>query len=109
MLRVLCFLVGHQSVHQGSADSLCLCLNYNEILHILSRYSACVLCYLAGHDHEGGNCVDSSGILHVTFPGTVESSESDAYATAYLYNNRLAIKGKGSYSCSFETKLRFPI
>ncbi|XP_060071491.1 manganese-dependent ADP-ribose/CDP-alcohol diphosphatase-like [Ylistrum balloti] len=101
-------IIGHISIHEGSADSACLCYDHEDILKILSNHGECVLCYLAGHDHEGGSCVDSSGILHVTFPGTVESSEPDAHATAYLYKDSFAIHGKGSYP-SFETKLRYPI
>ncbi|XP_069125147.1 manganese-dependent ADP-ribose/CDP-alcohol diphosphatase-like [Argopecten irradians] len=101
-------IMGHLAVHEDSADPLCLCYGYEDIVQILSTYSECVLCYLAGHDHEGGSCVDSSGILHVTFPGTVESSEPDAYATAYLYRDRFVIHGKGSYP-SFQTKLRYSI
>ncbi|XP_033746210.1 manganese-dependent ADP-ribose/CDP-alcohol diphosphatase-like [Pecten maximus] len=101
-------IMGHLSVHEESADNVCLCYGYEDIMQILTAHSECVICYLAGHDHEGGSCVDSSGILHVTFPGTVESSEQDAYATAYLYQDSFVIQGKGSYR-SFQTKLRYSI
>ncbi|OWF51856.1 manganese-dependent ADP-ribose/CDP-alcohol diphosphatase-like [Mizuhopecten yessoensis] len=100
-------IMGHVPICEQSADGMFLCLNYTEIMATISTYNTCVLCYFAGHYHEGGSHVDSSGILHVTFAGIIESQEMDAYATAYLYNDRLVIQGKGSYS-SYETKLKFP-
>ncbi|XP_069125146.1 manganese-dependent ADP-ribose/CDP-alcohol diphosphatase-like [Argopecten irradians] len=101
-------VMGHVPVCEHSTGNMFLCLNHSEIMEVLTTYSSCVMCYFAGHFHEGGSCVDSSGILHVTFPGTVESSEPDAYATAYLYRDRFVIHGKGSYP-SFQTKLRYSI
>ncbi|XP_033746196.1 manganese-dependent ADP-ribose/CDP-alcohol diphosphatase-like [Pecten maximus] len=100
-------IMGHVPICEHSAESMFLCLNHTEIMEAISTYSSCVICYFAGHFHEGGSYVDSSGILHVTFAGTIESQEMDAYATAYLYSDHLAIRGKGSYS-SYETKLKFP-
>ncbi|OWF51857.1 manganese-dependent ADP-ribose/CDP-alcohol diphosphatase-like [Mizuhopecten yessoensis] len=106
--RVNVIVMGHCPIFELSAESMNLLLNFPDAMDVVTEYSECVVCYLAGHDHEGGSSVDSSGILHVTFPGTVESLEVDSYATAYLYNDRLVIQGKGSYS-SYETILRFPL
>ncbi|XP_033746177.1 manganese-dependent ADP-ribose/CDP-alcohol diphosphatase-like isoform X2 [Pecten maximus] len=101
-------VMGHCPIFEQSADNMDLLLNCTDAMDVVTEFSGCVVCYLAGHDHKGGSSVDTSGILHVTFPGTVESMESDSYATAYLYNDRLTIQGRGSYS-SYETLLRFPL
>ncbi|XP_060071508.1 manganese-dependent ADP-ribose/CDP-alcohol diphosphatase-like [Ylistrum balloti] len=101
-------IMGHVPICEKSTNNMFLCLNYAEIMAAIATYSACVLCYFAGHYHEGGSYVDSSGILHVTFAGVIESEDMDANATAYLYSDRLVIKGMGSYS-SHEAKLKFPI
>lgn len=105
---IILTISGHSPICEHAANSMALCLNFTDIMEAISAYSTCVLCYICGHDHDGGSYVDDYRILHVTFPGTVESYEPDAYATAYLYNNRLVIDGKGSYP-SYETKLRFVI
>jgi len=81
--------------------------NYCEVMTILHRYCECIVCYLAGHDHAGGSDVDKCGIQHITFPAVVECCEKDAYATAYLYKDKLVIHGEGSVD-SFNIRLRFP-
>ncbi|XP_060071473.1 manganese-dependent ADP-ribose/CDP-alcohol diphosphatase-like [Ylistrum balloti] len=106
--RVNVIIMGHCPIFEHSANNMDLLLNCTDAMEVLTDFSDCVVCYLAGHDHEGGSSVDFSGILHITFPGTVESLETDSYATAYLYNDQLVIKGRGSYN-SYKTTLRFPL
>ncbi|XP_069110263.1 manganese-dependent ADP-ribose/CDP-alcohol diphosphatase-like [Argopecten irradians] len=106
--KVNVIIVGHCPIYKQSANSMDLLLNCTDAMTVVTEFGECVVCYLAGHDHEGGSSVDSSGILHVTFPGTVESMETDSYATAHLYNDKLIILGKGSYS-TYKTTLRYPI
>lgn len=51
---------------------------------------------MAGHDHDGGYCVDSSGIHHLTLEGVIETPPGgDAFGTVYVYEDKMILKGKG--------------
>lgn len=55
------------------------------------------MCFLAGHDHDGGYCLDpETGVHHVTLEGVIETApESDAFGTVYVYEDRMVLKGRG--------------
>ena len=85
---------------------MCLCWNYADVMDVLNEYSECVVCFMAGHDHDGASAVDSTGILHITWPGVVESEDADAFATANIYTDRIDLVGTGMYP-SYDVKLRY--
>ncbi|XP_071129620.1 manganese-dependent ADP-ribose/CDP-alcohol diphosphatase-like [Mytilus edulis] len=97
-------VVGHNPIYLPATDSACLCWNYSEILDILSENS--VVCYISGHDHDGGYSVDQSGIHHITMPGAIE--HPDSYAVGYLLEDSLVIHGRGDMfevNCPLRFKL----
>ncbi|XP_069510601.1 manganese-dependent ADP-ribose/CDP-alcohol diphosphatase-like isoform X1 [Ambystoma mexicanum] len=91
-------VVGHLPIHPESADSVCLAWNYSEILSLLQCHK-CVVAYIAGHDHDGGYCLDSCGIHHVTLQGIIETPPgSHAFGTVHVYDDRMILTGRGSVS-----------
>ncbi|XP_009304625.1 manganese-dependent ADP-ribose/CDP-alcohol diphosphatase isoform X2 [Danio rerio] len=91
--RVLIF--SHLPVHPCAADPICLAWNHEAVLSVLRSHQS-VLCFIAGHDHDGGRCTDSSGAQHITLEGVIETPpHSHAFATAYLYEDRMVMKGRG--------------
>ncbi|XP_030063844.1 manganese-dependent ADP-ribose/CDP-alcohol diphosphatase isoform X2 [Microcaecilia unicolor] len=86
---------GHVPIHPESKKRACLAWNYRDALAILQAHK-CVVCYLAGHDHDGGYCLDSHGIHHVTLEGLVESPPgSHAFGTVHVYKDRMVLHGRG--------------
>ncbi|XP_056325164.1 manganese-dependent ADP-ribose/CDP-alcohol diphosphatase isoform X2 [Danio aesculapii] len=91
--RVLIF--SHLPVHPCAADPICLAWNHEAVLSVLRSHRS-VLCFIAGHDHDGGRCTDSSGAQHITLEGVIETPpHSHAFATVYLYEDRMVMKGRG--------------
>ncbi|XP_064179127.1 manganese-dependent ADP-ribose/CDP-alcohol diphosphatase isoform X2 [Anguilla rostrata] len=88
-------VVSHLPVHPYSTDPICLAWNYERVLSILHSHK-CVVCFMAGHDHDGGYYRDASGVHHLTFEGVIETPpESDAFGTVYVYEDRMALRGNG--------------
>ncbi|XP_061087525.1 manganese-dependent ADP-ribose/CDP-alcohol diphosphatase isoform X2 [Conger conger] len=88
-------VVSHLPVHPYSTDPICLAWNYERVLSILHSHK-CVVCFMAGHDHDGGYYRDDCGVHHLTFEGVIETPpESDAFGTVYVYEDRMALKGNG--------------
>lgn len=55
-----------------------------------------MVCFLAGHDHDGGYCVDSTGIHHLTVEGVIETPpDCDAFGTVYVYEDKMILRGNG--------------
>ncbi|XP_067914078.1 manganese-dependent ADP-ribose/CDP-alcohol diphosphatase isoform X2 [Heterodontus francisci] len=76
-------------------DPMCIAWNYDEILSVLYAHGS-VVCFLAGHDHDGGYYLDDHGIHHVTFEGVIETSpESHAFGTIHVYEDRMILNGRG--------------
>ncbi|XP_017548624.1 manganese-dependent ADP-ribose/CDP-alcohol diphosphatase isoform X2 [Pygocentrus nattereri] len=91
-------IVCHLPVHPFSTDSICLAWNYDKILSILNSHKS-VVCYMAGHDHDGGYCRDEYGVHHLTLEGVIETpSGSNAFGTVYVYEDKMVLKGKGRTS-----------
>ncbi|XP_041359652.1 manganese-dependent ADP-ribose/CDP-alcohol diphosphatase-like [Gigantopelta aegis] len=107
-LRQNVIVFGHLPLFQPTSDCVNLCWNAEDVVDVLHQHS-CVVCYLCGHNHDGGDAVDGEGILHVTMPGVVERGPGeDAFATASLHRERLDIAGQGAAG-SFSVNLRYPI
>ncbi|XP_030631464.1 manganese-dependent ADP-ribose/CDP-alcohol diphosphatase [Chanos chanos] len=88
-------IISHLPVHPESTDPICLAWNYDEVLSILHSHK-CVVCFMAGHDHDGGYHRDASGVHHLTLEGVIETPpDSDAFGTVYVYEDRMVLKGNG--------------
>lgn len=61
------------------------------------RSHSSVVCYMAGHDHEGGYHLDQeTGVHHVTLEGVIETPpDSNAFGTVAVYDDRMVLKGNG--------------
>ncbi|KAM4691185.1 manganese-dependent ADP-ribose/CDP-alcohol diphosphatase [Rhinophrynus dorsalis] len=92
-------IVGHVPIHPKAKLSLCLAWNYRDILAVIQSH-ACVVCYIAGHDHSGGYYQDSHGIHHITMEGVIESPPgANAFGTVYVYEDRMVLNGRGRVKC----------
>ncbi|KAG7462391.1 manganese-dependent ADP-ribose/CDP-alcohol diphosphatase [Solea senegalensis] len=89
-------LISHLPVHPFSADAMCLAWNFDELLAVIRSHS-CVVCFMAGHDHDGGYCRDEdTGVHHLTMEGVIETPpNSDAHAMVSVYKDRMVLKGSG--------------
>ncbi|XP_051888901.1 manganese-dependent ADP-ribose/CDP-alcohol diphosphatase [Pristis pectinata] len=88
-------VIGHLPVHPDSTDPMCVAWNYTEMLSMLHAHTS-VICFIAGHDHDGGYCLDECGIHHLTFEGVIETSpESQAFGTVRVYEDRMILEGRG--------------
>ncbi|GFO28649.1 manganese-dependent ADP-ribose/cdp-alcohol diphosphatase [Plakobranchus ocellatus] len=96
-----------QAVYRDYA--VCLVWNSEEILALLADYP-CVIAVLAGHEHAGWDYLDpDTGVQHITVPAIIETKpDSNAYATAHLWDNTLTITGFGRVP-SYSIKLRYPV
>ncbi|XP_033896869.2 manganese-dependent ADP-ribose/CDP-alcohol diphosphatase-like [Acipenser ruthenus] len=85
----------HLPIYPASTSPICLAWNYEEALSVLHSHQ-CVVCFMAGHDHDGGYCVDECGIHHLTLEGVIETPpDSNAFGTMYVYEDRMILKGNG--------------
>ncbi|XP_072259679.1 manganese-dependent ADP-ribose/CDP-alcohol diphosphatase-like [Pyxicephalus adspersus] len=88
-------MAGHAPIHPRAKRSLCLAWNYKDILRVIQSHQS-VVCYFAGHDHDGGYYRDSHGIHHVTMQGVIESQpDSNAFGTVDVFEDRMVLHGKG--------------
>ena len=108
MIICLYFVVGHCPIYQKACFSSNLCWNWSEILEVMHSHSQVIVCYLAGHDHQGGEAMDEKGITHITEPAVLENNNDADFGTAYLYNDWLRIEGNGRVK-NLEIRLRFKI
>ncbi|XP_042561502.1 manganese-dependent ADP-ribose/CDP-alcohol diphosphatase [Clupea harengus] len=91
-------VASHLPVHPDSTDPICLAWNYSEVLSILQSHRS-VVCFMAGHDHDGGYHRDASGIHYLTLEGVIETPpESNAFGTMHVYADRMVLKGNGRIS-----------
>ncbi|XP_062976478.1 manganese-dependent ADP-ribose/CDP-alcohol diphosphatase [Elgaria multicarinata webbii] len=88
-------IVGHLPIHPNSSNDICLAWNYKDALTVIHSHKS-VVCFLAGHLHRGGYCLDSHGVHHLTLEGIIETPpESQAFGSIYVYNDRMVLKGRG--------------
>lgn len=87
---------GHLPVHPSSTDPICLLWNFDEVLALIRSHSS-VVCFMAGHDHDGGYHLDQdTGVHHVTVEGVIETPpDSDAFGLVCVYEDRMELKGSG--------------
>ncbi|KAM9177753.1 manganese-dependent ADP-ribose/CDP-alcohol diphosphatase isoform 2-T3 [Mergus octosetaceus] len=89
---------GHLPIHPDASDKVCLAWNYEDALSVIHSHQ-CVVCFLAGHLHDGGYCLDSHGVHHLTLEGIIETPpESNAFGTIYVYDDKMVLKGRGRIS-----------
>ncbi|XP_026206434.1 manganese-dependent ADP-ribose/CDP-alcohol diphosphatase [Anabas testudineus] len=89
-------IVSHLPVHPYSTVPVCLAWNFDELLAIIRSHSS-VVCFLAGHDHDGGYCWDKeTGVHHLTLEGVIETPpNSNAFGLVSVYKDRMVLKGSG--------------
>ncbi|TNN81573.1 Manganese-dependent ADP-ribose/CDP-alcohol diphosphatase [Liparis tanakae] len=89
-------LISHLPVHPRSTDEICLAWNFDELLALIQAHSS-VVCFMAGHDHDGGYHHDpDTGVHHVTLEGVIETPpDSDAFGTVSVYEDRMVLEGSG--------------
>lgn len=99
-------IICHLPVHPNSTTPICLAWNFNELLAVIGAHRS-VVCYMAGHDHDGGYCRDeNTGVHHLTFEGVIETPPgSNAFATVSVYQDRMELKGCGR---TIDRELLFP-
>ncbi|XP_023131960.1 manganese-dependent ADP-ribose/CDP-alcohol diphosphatase [Amphiprion ocellaris] len=89
-------IVSHLPIHPNSTTPMCLAWNFDELLSIIHSHNS-VVCYMAGHDHDGGYCKDEdTGVHHLTLEGVIETPpDSNAFGTVSVYKDRMVLKGNG--------------
>ncbi|XP_027033375.1 manganese-dependent ADP-ribose/CDP-alcohol diphosphatase isoform X1 [Tachysurus fulvidraco] len=88
-------VVSHVPVHPLSTSSICLAWNFDDVLSLLQSHKS-VVCFMAGHDHDGGYCIDTAGIHHLTLEGVIETPPGgDAFCTVCVYEDKMILRGKG--------------
>ncbi|XP_007257276.3 manganese-dependent ADP-ribose/CDP-alcohol diphosphatase [Astyanax mexicanus] len=91
-------ILSHLPVHPYSTDPVCLAWNYDKILSMLQAHNS-VVCFMAGHDHDGGYHMDTYGVHHLTLEGVIETPPiSDAFGIVYVYEDRMVLQGRGRIS-----------
>ncbi|KAM6898507.1 manganese-dependent ADP-ribose/CDP-alcohol diphosphatase [Lycodopsis pacificus] len=89
-------IISHLPVHPCSTGDICLAWNFEELLAIIRSHSS-VVCFMAGHDHDGGYYQDKdTGVHHMTLAGVIETPpDSNAFGTVSVYEDRMVLKGNG--------------
>ncbi|XP_037318877.2 manganese-dependent ADP-ribose/CDP-alcohol diphosphatase isoform X1 [Pungitius pungitius] len=89
-------IVSHLPIHPCSTADICLAWNFDELLAIIRRHGS-VVCFMAGHDHDGGYYKDEdTGVHYVTLPGVIETPpDSNAFGTVSVYKDQMVLKGYG--------------
>ncbi|NWU71082.1 ADPRM diphosphatase, partial [Pterocles burchelli] len=91
-------VMGHLPIHPDASDGVCLAWNYKDALSVIHSHQ-CVVCFFAGHLHDGGYCLDSHGVHHLTLEGIIETPpDSNAFGTVYVYEDKMILKGRGRIS-----------
>jgi 3',5'-cyclic AMP phosphodiesterase CpdA len=67
--------------------------NSDALLRLVNR-NRNIVAWINGHNHLGAFAV-RDGVPFVTLHGMVETQNTNAYATAQLYSDRIVIEGKG--------------
>ena len=63
-------------------------------MNALFQKHTCAKLYINGHNHAG-HYLDSEGLHYLTLDGMVETKDTNAFAIADLYSDRLEINGFG--------------
>ncbi|XP_004709402.2 manganese-dependent ADP-ribose/CDP-alcohol diphosphatase [Echinops telfairi] len=88
-------IVSHVPIYPESSDSVCLAWNYRDALSVIWSHK-CVVCFFAGHTHDGGYAQDPFGVHHVSLEGVIETApDSQAFGTVHVYPDKMLLEGKG--------------
>ncbi|XP_070783414.1 manganese-dependent ADP-ribose/CDP-alcohol diphosphatase isoform X2 [Enoplosus armatus] len=89
-------IASHLPVHPYATDAICLAWNYDELLAVIQSHSS-VVCFMAGHVHEGAYHRDKdTGVHHLTLEGVIETPpDSNAFCTVSVHEDRMVLKGSG--------------
>ncbi|XP_075417175.1 manganese-dependent ADP-ribose/CDP-alcohol diphosphatase [Tenrec ecaudatus] len=88
-------IVSHLPVYPESSDSVCLAWNYRDALSVIWSHK-CVVCFFAGHTHDGGYAKDPFGVHHISLEGVIETApDSQAFGTVHVYPDKMLLEGKG--------------
>ncbi|KAK3129424.1 hypothetical protein QOZ80_6BG0479260 [Eleusine coracana subsp. coracana] len=95
---------GHLPMDPGAAFPESLLWNYGEVMGVVHRYG-CVKACFAGHDHQGGYCVDSRGVHHRALEAALECPPgTSAFGRVEVYPDRLVLVGSDRMA---DTEMRF--
>ncbi|XP_014446357.1 manganese-dependent ADP-ribose/CDP-alcohol diphosphatase isoform X1 [Tupaia chinensis] len=85
----------HLPIYPESSDSVCLAWNYRDALAVIWSHE-CVVCFFAGHTHDGGYSEDPFGVHHVNLEGVIETApNSQAFGTVHVYQDKMMLEGRG--------------
>ncbi|KAM5310552.1 manganese-dependent ADP-ribose/CDP-alcohol diphosphatase isoform 2-T5 [Glossophaga mutica] len=74
-------IVSHLPIYPNASDTVCLAWNYRDALAVIWSHE-CVVCFFAGHTHDGGYSEDPFGVHHVNVEGVIETApDSQAFGT----------------------------
>ncbi|KAI3785814.1 hypothetical protein L1987_44940 [Smallanthus sonchifolius] len=83
----------HIPLDPGATSKQSLLWNYDEVMDVIHRYD-CVKVCLGGHDHKGGQSVDSCGVHHRVLEAALECPPgTDAFGHIDVYEDRLSLIG----------------
>lgn len=83
----------HLPLHPRASSNEALLWNYKEVLDLIHRYK-CVKACIAGHEHEGGYCIDSHGVHHRVLEAALECPPStNSFGYIDLFHDRLLLCG----------------
>lgn len=83
-------LFGHHPILPDESHAI---WNSSSVDAIFQKHT-CAKLYINGHNHAGYH-LDSKGLHYLTLDGMVETENTNAFAVADLYSNRLEITGFG--------------
>ena len=89
-LREKVLVFGHHPILPNESHAV---WNAPAMNRLLQKYR-CVKLYLNGHNHAG-HYLDSEGLHYLTLDGMLETKESNAFAVARLFPDRLEVSGHG--------------
>uniref|UniRef100_A0A2K5NCP5 Manganese-dependent ADP-ribose/CDP-alcohol diphosphatase n=1 Tax=Cercocebus atys TaxID=9531 RepID=A0A2K5NCP5_CERAT len=82
-------------IYPDASDSVCLAWNYFFSLAVIWSHE-CVVCFFAGHTHDGGYSEDPFGVYHVSLDFFIETApDSQAFGTVHVYPDKMTLKGRG--------------
>lgn len=83
----------HLPLDPGASSFAALLWNYDEVMDMIHRYS-CVKVCMGGHDHKGGQSVDSHGVHHRVLEAALECPPgTDSFGHIYAFDDRLLLYG----------------
>ena len=85
-------IASHVPLHPRSALTSSLCLNYEDVINVLTSHHSTTLC-LSGHDHRGGYAHDN-GIHYVTMKAVLSCPPGRcSYARVDMFTDHMNIVG----------------